>query len=183
MNLKTLLFFYILSLLTSCKGQTSNKKIGSDLIAKGDTVKEPGSNIMVIYQDKKNTYWFGSWKTGIYKYDGKTLINYTTKHGLYNDRVDNIKEDKSGNIYFAGMSQNSTITKFDGKSFTNIRAIPSNEWKLKPDDLWLINPYQSKQKVYRLDGNALYELTLPKPLKLNNPFDVYSIYKDTQIQI
>lgn len=178
MNLKTPIFFYILTILTSCNGQTSNKKINSDLIAKGDTVKKLGSSIMVIYQDKKNNYWFGSWKTGVYKYDGKTLINYTTKHGLYSDRVDDIKEDKSGNIYFAGMSSNSTITKFDGKSFSNIIATPSNEWKLEVDDLWLINPYQAKQKVYRFDGITLFELQLPNPQNLPNPFDVYSIYKD-----
>src|SRR5690606_30517876 len=133
---------------------------------------------MVIYQDKKNTYWFGSWETGVYRYDGKTLINYTTKHGLYTNRVDDIKEDKSGNIYFAGMNSNSTIRKFDGKSFTNIKAIPSNDWKLEESDLWLINPYRVTQKVYRFDGNILYELTLPKPPKFTNPFDVYSIYRD-----
>lgn len=133
---------------------------------------------MVIYQDSNNVYWFGSWETGVYKYDGKTLINYTTKHGLYTNRIDDIKEDKWGNIYFTGMNQNSTITKFDGKSFTNIIATPSNQWKLEANDLWLINAYQAKQKVYRFDGNTLYEFTLPNPPKLNNPFDVYSIYKD-----
>lgn len=182
MKLTTLLFFSILSILTSCNGQTSDSEHHSVLLkeinVKGDTVKELGSSIMVIYQDKKNTYWFGSWKTGVYKYDGKTLINYTTKHGLYNHRVDDIKEDQSGNIYFSGMNPDATITKFDGKSFTNIRATPSNEWKLEANDLWLINAYQTKQKVYRFDGNTFYELTLPKPPKLNNPFDVYSIYKD-----
>lgn len=125
------LFFSMLILLTSCNGQISNSKKGTtpfnDLFLKGDTVKELGSSIMVIYQDKKNTYWFGSWETGVYKYDGKTLINYTTKHGLYNNRVDDIKEDKSGCIYFSGMNPNSTITKFDGKSFTQMIATPSNE--------------------------------------------------------
>ena len=178
MKLTTLLFFSILSTLTSCNGQISNEKKNIDQYTKGDTVKELGSNIMVVYQDKKNTYWFGSWETGIYKYDGKTLINYTTKHGLYTNRVDDIKEDKSGNIYFAGMNPNSTITKFDGKSFTQIIATPSNEWKLEANDLWLINPYRVQEKVYRFDGNTLYELTLPKPPKLDNPFDVYSTYKD-----
>lgn len=181
MKLTTLLFFSILSILTSCNGQTSNSKNHSDLLkeinVKGDTVKELGSSIMVIYQDKKNTYWFGSWKTGVYRYDGKTLINYTTKHGLQNNRVDDIKEDKSGNIYFSGMNPNSKITKFDGKSFTKIIAIPSNEWKLEANDLWLLNAYQT-EKVYRFDGNTFYELTLPKPPKLTNPFEVYSIYKD-----
>jgi len=182
MKLTALSFFCILSVLASCNGQTSNSNNQPILFkktnVKGDTIKELGSNIMLIYQDKKNTYWFGSWKTGVYKYDGKNLINYTTKHGLHSDRIDDIKEDNSGNIYFAGMNPNSTITKFDGKSFTNIIATPSNEWKLEANDLWLINPHQNKQKVYRFDGNTCYELTLPKPPKLNNPFDVYSIYKD-----
>lgn len=182
MKLTTHLFFSMLSILTSCNGQASDAKDYSvnlkEIDVKGDTVKEPGSSIMVIYQDKKNNYWLGSWKTGVYKYDGKTLIHYTTKHGLYTDRVDDIKEDKQGNIYFSGMNPNATITKFDGKSFTNIRAIPSNEWKLEPDDLWLKNPHQDKQKVYRFDGNTFYELTLPNPPQPNHPFDVYSIYKD-----
>ena len=182
MKLTTFLFFSILSIFISCNGQTSNSKnrfvLLKEINVEGDTVKELGSNIMVLYQDKKKNYWFGSWKTGLYKYDGKTLINYTTKHGLYTDRVDDIEEDQSGNIYFTGMNPNSTITKFDGKSFTNIRATPSNEWKLEVNDLWLIKPHQNKQKVYRFDGNTFYDLTLPNPPKLNNPFDVYSIYKD-----
>ncbi len=182
MKLTTFLFFSILSILTSCHGQTSNSKNHSvplkEINVIGDTVNELGSSIMVIYQDKKNTYWFGSWETGVYRYDGKTLINYTTKHGLYTDRVDDIKEDQSGNIYFSGMNPNATITKFDEKLFTNIRATPSNEWKLEANDLWLKNPYQSNQKVYRIDGNNVFELTLPKPPQLNNPFEIYSIYKD-----
>jgi len=178
MKLTTFLLFNILSIMTSCNGQTTNQKKNADPITQGDTVKELGSNIMLVYQDKKNNYWFGSWESGIYRYDGKTLINYTTKHGLHNNRVDHIKEDKSGNIYFTGMNPNSTITKFNGKSFTYIKASPSNEWKLEANDLWLINPYQAKQKVYRFDGNTLYELTLPKPPNLTHPFEVYSIYRD-----
>lgn len=178
MRLNILFFLSILALLTSCNGQPITNQVDNGNIAKGDTVTELGNNIMVIYQDKKNTYWFGSWETGVYRYDGKTLINYTTKDGLHNNRVDGIKEDKSGNIYFSGMNPNSTITKFDGKSFTNIIATPSNQWKLEPNDLWLINGYQDKQTVFRFDGNTLFELTLPKPPKLNNPFEVYSIYRD-----
>lgn len=182
MKLTTVLFLSILSIFISCKGKayTAHKQTdpAQEIVATGDTVKELGNSIMVIYQDKKNTYWFGSWETGVYRYDGKSLINYTTKHGLHNNRIDDIEEDKSGNLYFAGMNSNSTITKFDGKSFTQITAIPSKDWKLEPDDLWLLNAFQATQKVYRYDGNTLYELTLPKAPKLNNPFEIYSIYKD-----
>ena len=176
MKLSILLFLSISTLLTSCNGQASDKK-NTGQFTNGDTVKELGSSIMVVYQDNKNVYWFGSWETGVYRYDGKTLINYTTKHGLQNNRIDQITEDEFGNIYFIGVSPNATITKFDGQSFTVITSTPSNEWKLQADDLWLRNAFQT-EKVIRFDGNAFYELTMPKPPELSNPFEIYSIYKD-----
>jgi len=186
MKLTTLLFFSMLSILTSCNGQNSNSKKHSaaleEMKVKGDTVKELGSSIMVIYQDKKNTYWFGSWKTGVYKYDGKTLLHYTTKHGLYTDRVDDIKEDESGNLYFSGMNPNATITKFDGNSFSTIKATPGKDWKLEANDLWLLNPHQNKQKVYRFDGDTLYELTLPNPPGFNNAIEKET-FGSVQIQL
>ena len=36
----------------------------------------------------------------MYRYDGKTLVNFTTKDGLDNNRIGGIQEDKAGNIYF-----------------------------------------------------------------------------------
>jgi hypothetical protein len=179
----TLIFFSVLSVLTACNGQSANAKkqhavhIDETIVA-GDTVAELGSNIMVVYQDKRMNYWFGSWQTGVYKYDGKTLIQYTTKHGLFTDRVDDIEEDNAGNIYFSGMNPNGTITKYDGKSFTHIVATPSNDWKLEPNDVWLLNPYQEHHKVFRVEGNTVYELTLPSPPGFDNSFDVYSIYRN-----
>lgn len=177
MKLTTFVFFCILTILTSCNGQTYNEKINADPLVKGDTVQELGSSIMVVYQDKKNVYWFGSWETGVYSYDGKTLINYTTKHGLPNNRVDEIKGDELGNIYFVSCYPQSTIVKFNGQSFTTLTAIQSSEWKLQSDDLWFRNAYQTG-KVYRFDGGTFYELTLPKPPNLSNSFEIYSIYQD-----
>jgi ligand-binding sensor domain-containing protein len=181
MNLNPLLFSSLSLLFTSCSGQATTQPakaaIFNERIAKGDTVKEPGNNIMVVYHDKKNNYWFGSWETGVYRYDGKSLINYTTKHGLQNNRIDEIKEDKSGNIYFIGAYPHSTVTKFDGQSFAAITATPGNDWKLQSNDLWFKHSFQS-EKVYRYDGITLYELQLPKPPEISNPFEIYSIYQD-----
>jgi hypothetical protein len=57
MKLTTLLFFSILSILASCNGQTISSQNQSipfkEINIKGDNVKEIGSSIMVIYQDKK----------------------------------------------------------------------------------------------------------------------------------
>ena len=176
-KLNLITFFNILVLLTSCNGQITKRKIKTENIVEGDTVRELGSSIMVIYQDSKNNYWFGSWETGVYKYDGKKLINYTTKHGLPNDRIDEIKEDETGNIYFTSCHPTSTVVKFNGNTFTTLLPISSNDWRLKPTDMWFKHAYRN-EKVYRYDGITLYELQLPKPTNLPNPFEIYSIYKD-----
>ena len=70
---------------------------------------------MLVYQDKKNNYWFGSWEDGLYKYDGKTILHFTTKCGLPNNRIDEIKEDNSGNVYFI----QARSIKFDGAIFVS----------------------------------------------------------------
>lgn len=182
MKLTTLLFFSMLSLLTSCNGLPSNPPKNTDLLTeqfiKGDTVTELGSSIMVIYQDKKNTYWFGSWETGVYRYDGKTLVNYTTKHGLLNSRIDEIKDDDFGNIYFSSANATSAISRFNGNNFTTLTAVPSENWKLESTDMWFKYSFGVTGKVYRYDGSTLFELQFPKPPNLSNPFDIYSIYKD-----
>jgi ligand-binding sensor domain-containing protein len=179
-----IIFLSLLLFSISCNGQTSYQKRKTDTFIKGDSVKELGSSIMVVYQDKHNIYWFGSWETGVYRYDAhlqdwqeKTLINYTTKHGLANNRVDEIKEDSAGNIYFISCYPQSSVVKFDGKVFTTLTATPSKDWKLQSNDLWFRNAYQT-EKVLRFDGNTLFELQLPKPPDLSNPFEIYSIYKD-----
>ncbi len=177
LRLNIIALFSALLLLTPCTGQTAKKQATTISIVKGDTVAELGKSIMVVYQDKKNIYWFGSWETGVYRYDGKEFINYTTKHGLPNNRIDEIKEDADGNIYFTSCHPTSTIVKFDGNSFTTLTAIASYDWKLKPTDLWFRHSY-TKEKIYRYDGIALHELHLPKPPNLPNAFEIYCIYKD-----
>lgn len=169
--------------MTSCNGQTLNKQVKTGNIVKGNTVSILGNSVMVIFQDSKNDYWFGSWETGVYKYDGKTIVNYTTKHGLPNNRIDEIEEDKFGNIYFSSANATSEIVKFNGKTFTTLKAIPSDNWKLDSTDMWFKYSYDNTGKVYRYDGTTLFELQLPNPPSLSNPFAVYSIYKDREENI
>ena len=71
MKLRTILFFSILTILTSCNGQTKNKASNSDdlsqNIAQGDTVNKLGDHLWYVFQDKKNNYWFGSNGEGVYR--------------------------------------------------------------------------------------------------------------------
>ena len=176
-----ILFFNILILLSACNGQTANENMearhSNEQSIIGETVTELGDNIMVVYQDQDNNYWFGSWDSGVYKYDGTTLTHYTSKHGLANNRVDQIKEDGKGNMYFVGCHPISTVSKFDGSQFTTLRSEYSTDWTLNETDLWFKHAYR-QEMVYRYDGDTLYELLLPQPPGLNNPFEIYSIYKD-----
>lgn len=192
--MNTYLFLGILSILFSCNKQSISPTNKENLIdtkgsfAAGDTVTQLGNNIMVIYQDKKDDYWFGSWEDGLYHYNGKIIIHYTTNSGLPHNRVEDIKEDESGNLYFATTNG---ISKFNGQNFTTLPLAQwGNDWILKPTDLWFKN-YKSGQSVLRYDGQYLHPLTLPttqlgddyaakNPNIQTSPYDVYSIYKDSQ---
>ncbi len=144
---------------------------------------------MLVYQDKEDNYWFGSWEDGLYRYDGKTILHFTIQNGLPQNRIDEIKEDNSGNIYFA-FAASSTIIKFDGEKFTKLKEAGfGSTWKLEKGDLWFKDGWDSKS-VFRYDGKYLHKLPLPatelgeeyisKNPTHPNPYSVYSIYSDSR---
>lgn len=156
----------------------------------GDTVLTLGKSVFVIYQASNGHYWFGSNVDGVYRYDGKHIIRYTTSDGLSNHAIREIKEDKKGNIYFS--TQHGGIHKYDGKEITILPVtkshIPGTDWKLQKDDLWFKGETGHKGP-YRYDGKTLYSLEFPKhyladeydakyPDSAWSPYDVYYIYTD-----
>ena len=177
LQLNIFTIFIVLVLLTSCNGQHTRPHVNSNNIEQDQGVTELGKSIMVVYQAHNNVYWFGSWDRGVYRFDGKELINYTTKDGLPNNRIDEINEDEYGNLYFTSCHPKSTISKFDGNTFTTLAPVSTNDWRLESQDMWFKHAYQN-EKVYRYDGSTLYELEFPQPPNLPNIFEIYSIYKD-----
>jgi ligand-binding sensor domain-containing protein len=172
----------ILGTFTSCSDQ-------SRALAEGKLVSEMSQRIWTIYQAKDKSYWFGSDGQGVFRYDGKTIIQFSTKHGLPNDRVREIQEDKSGNIYIGTLQG---ISKFDGQKFTTLTPIKvksaTQGWRLDPDDLWFKGG-STESGPYRYDGKSLYQLRFPKhpledemysanPSSPSSLYGVYTIYKD-----
>ena len=190
MKLKISLFFSILTILASCIGHTKNSdskvQVLSKNIALGDTVKKLGNHLWYVYQDKRNNYWFGSNGEGVYRYDGKTIVNFTIKDGLANDSIRQIQEDQFGNIYFSTLNG---INKFDGQKISPLQPTKSKEWKLEKSDLWFhILGKRGEHGPYRYDGKILYQLEFPKHYlhdEITNrginpffsPYEVYCIYK------
>lgn len=165
-------------------------------VAKGQIVSELDKAIWHVFQAKNGDYWFGSQDRGVYRYNGKTLVNFTTKDGLAGNRLGlgGFQEDKAGNIYIAGDG----ISKFDGHAFTTLRVSAESaatDWKLGPDDLWFAGP-QDSGVVYRYVGRALHALAFPRtkagdehsgrmsrssfPDAKYSPYDVYTIFKDSK---
>lgn len=152
-----------------------------------NTVKHPTSNVMAIYQDSKGVYWFGSHQTGLYQYDGKTIVHHNTENGLPSNRVEAIKEDKQGNIL---VNTSVGLYKYDGRQFLKIpeASTLATVWQLEPNDLWFKSP--TNGHVYRYDGRYVFNLELPKtPIGEayiakyhypTNPYDVYCTYKDSK---
>lgn len=164
MKLNLLFLPAILTVFTSCNRQNISKEGNSPSICqnsslafsgtKGELVNELAKNSMVVYQDKKNHYWFGSWEDGLYRDDGKSILHFTMKDGLSHHRVDEILEDKFGSPYF---NTSGGINKFDGQHFTclSIANLSKEGWKLAHVDLWFRCTNDAGQ-AYHYDGKSLY---------------------------
>jgi len=77
----------------------------------------PGTleHVFVIKEDSEGNIWFGDRDTGAWKYDGKTMINYTIDEKLTTPMVWSIYNDNNNNLLF-GMADGG-VYKFNGKSF------------------------------------------------------------------
>lgn len=187
------LLFFIFSL--SCNGQNTSiqssteSNVTKETTALGDTITEFDKKSWIVFQDRDSTYWFGTNGNGLYRYDGNTLLHFTTNHGLLNDDIRGIQEDHSGNIFITSIEG---VSKFDGKKFSTLPIVESNEWKLDSNDLWFsILGKTGEDGPYRYDGNKLHHLKFPKSYMEDayyaangkrswSPYEPYTIYKDSK---
>lgn len=75
----------------------------------------PPINVAGIMEDKNGNIWFASSDKCVFRYDGKTIINFNEKEGLGENYAGGIAQDKIGNMWF---TMKNGICKFDGKTFT-----------------------------------------------------------------
>ena len=189
LNMIPLLF--ALALLTSFKNRnhavTNNKTELNQSIHVGTTVSDISNTIRSILQDSKGNYWFGTDGDGLYRYDGKNIILFTTKDGLCNNQIRSIQEDRSGTIWLA---TGNGVSRFDGQHFTTITKQMNNilpsAWKVEDADLWFDAPHG----VYRYDGNSMIFLQFPKTNADSvyaaqypynpDPYAIYCVLKDSK---
>jgi len=125
-----------------------------------------------IMQDKAGKLWFVT-IDGVYIYDGKSFTLFVideAANGMMssNDKVERIFEDKAGNIWFGGRT-NEGVYRYDGKSVTNLKLkeLFQNGPKPKPHN-WGWPQLQDKNGniwfsnwggAYRYDGKSFTSFT------------------------
>ncbi len=157
---------------TSCKGQISTNQTTSDTnsIPKKEqhptivrTLGAKCENVGCQLLDKDGNLWFSISGEGVYRFDGKSFTNFTTKDGLCNNNVGAIIQDKAGNIL---IGTKNGICKYDGNEFTKYPATDTLSITCMLEDkdgnLW----FGARNKgVYRYDGtnltNFIYEYKHP----------------------
>lgn len=77
----------------------------------------PGTleHVFAIEEDGEGNIWFGDRDTGVWKYDGKTIKNYTKNLGQSNHFVHSIYKDNNDELWFVLTDGN--VFKFNGKTF------------------------------------------------------------------
>jgi ligand-binding sensor domain-containing protein/signal transduction histidine kinase len=163
------------------------------------------NRVRKIIEDRLGNIWFGTFDGGITKYDGnrvkaiengstnqlnngndlhkingkyvETLSQYTVKHGLSNNNIWDLFEDKSGSIWIATFGGG--LSKFDGISFTNYsekQGLKSKEVRsIIPDDLGNIWIATNGGGVSKFDGHTFITYTEKEGISNNY---VRSLLKD-----
>lgn len=128
--------------------------------------------------DKDGNLWFSIRGEGVYRYDGKSFTNFTTKDGLCNNDVGAIIQERAGNIL---LGTKNGICKYDGNKFTKY-PVPDTlsitcMLEDKDGNLWF---GAMNKGVYRYDGTNLTNFLY----KYKHPFfgDKYEKYISDIIQ-
>ena len=86
-------------------------------ISRSGDQSRPGTleHVFAIEEDGEGNIWFRDRDTGVWKYDGNTIKNYTNNLGQSNDFVHSIYKDKNDELWF--VLTNGNVFKFNGKTF------------------------------------------------------------------
>ena len=123
---------------TKQSGQTSSFEAGSEVIS-------------MAFNEKDKSLYFGTYSTGLGKFDGSKTRYYTIENsGLPRNLISNVECDNTGNVWFSSSAhQLGGLIKYSGRSFT--KFLPENSQL--PDNL--IHQIKHRNgKIFIVSGNA-----------------------------
>ena len=137
------------------------------------------SQVYAIHQDALGQLWLGTRGSGISVFNGFEFQEYTSKHGLPSNYINDIIADTSGRIWVA---TNKGLSYFTGTGFKAV-SLPNGKKNLTIHDLFLAKNGKlycsSSNGIFYIDGENSTDLSDLVRSKLN----VGSIYVDEEGQV
>jgi len=168
---------FMCSFCLYCKGQTkTDSQTGNIKSETKDIITSYGPNTMVrnIKRDRKGDMLIAASRGGVFRYDGKSFINLTSKVG--SPRFWNVLEDRSGDLWFS--STDSGVYYYHGKSFqhfTTREGLANNQviciYEDRIGNIW----FGTGRGVSRYDGKSFLNFTARQGLSND---DVTTIIED-----
>jgi len=157
----------VLVLYCSCNWKQQNES-NSNLFKNTDTVSAFGPNAMVrdIIQSKNGDILFTASRVGVFRYNGKSFTNITSKIGRR--RFWNILEDKRGDLWIS--TTDSGIYRYNGKSFqhfTTKQGLVNNAASAIYEDRKGIIWFGTGGGISRYDGKKFQNFTIKNGLPHN----------------
>lgn len=163
-------FLTILLLGTACNGPVKKdipkEKVSESIIIPANQQKHlksqslnKGDNVHCSLQDKAGNLWFGTTGDGVYKYDGRSFTQITTKNGLNSNSVNHMLEDKDGKIW---IGTEAGLVLYDGKTFAKIQIplrknMPANKLQNTHDVFSIMQAKSGKLWFATIDGVYIYD--------------------------
>lgn len=152
-------FLTIITFGTSCNGQVKTNLPKENINQQPKMIRTQGvisGNIGCELQDKAGNLWFSTSGEGVYRFDGKSFTNFTTKDGLSSNDVSAIIEDRKGNIL---LGTKSGICKYNGEKFSKYfesdsltKLVITSLLEDRDGNIWF---GVMNSGVYRYDGKNL----------------------------
>lgn len=164
-NLKNPIYtlLFVPMFFTSCKGQTSTNQAVNNINSTNKVEQHPkivrtmgakSENVVCQMLDQAGNLWFSISGEGVYRYDGKSFTNITTKDGLCNNEVTAIIQDSDGNILFGTKKG---ICRYEGNKFTKYPVPDTMSVTCMLEDregnLWFGTMLNG---IYRYNGTSLH---------------------------
>lgn len=130
-------------------------------------------NVQDLLFDDKENLWIGALgrsehDSGVYRYDGKKLVNFPMSEKLPMNDVKSILQDSKGNLWFTGSQMISPVQEvgagvsvYDGKTFQNFNTqdgLPHERihsvFEDRDGNLWLATDAGAAVAVYLSSQNA-----------------------------
>lgn len=142
--------------------------------------------VSAFLKAKDGTYWFATDPRGVFHLVNDTLENFTVVEGLNSNTVNDISQDKFGNLWF---STDNGLTKYDGENFISLtteNGLPSNQCyfaMVDGDFLYVGTPSGLARVNYILKPNQKnYEIKIysKRDGLANTECNLFGYYKDAK---